>query len=248
MPKPSKNTLTHIVIFPYRKRFEETLRNRKWSKNCFVKCSTFSISRFQSTNKFVRHLLYTHRKERISKAYSQRIVRSWKQQTSQERTESLIQILNKLDTETKCRWLYGYNFSISGRGAKSVVRNDVPLDYDTVIAFASVFEIPVPRQWGREMSVPRLYVTDPFIYFACRMLLAISLYNRVPVISPMWYFQVYFWTVHIVAIGHALTHFKSRTAPCGTCFCTLTQNTVAGKHVCLLNKRNSQKTWCRPKF
>ena len=42
--------------------------------------------------------------------------------------------------------LYGYNFSISGRGAKSVVRNDVPLDYDTVIAFVSVFEIPVPRQ------------------------------------------------------------------------------------------------------
>ena len=57
--------------------------------------------------------------------------------------------------------LYGYNFSISGRGPKSVVLNDVPLDYDTVIAFVSVFKIPVPRQRGREMSVPKLYVTDP---------------------------------------------------------------------------------------
>lgn len=104
MPKPSKNTLTYIAIFPCRKRFEEKLRNRKWSKNCFVKGSTSSISQFQTTNKFVRHLLYTHRKERISKAYSQRIVTSWKQQTSQEWTETLIQILNKLGIETKCRW------------------------------------------------------------------------------------------------------------------------------------------------
>ena len=40
----------------------------------------------------------------------------------------------------------GYNFSTSGRGVGAVIGNDVPRDFDTVIAFVSDFRIPVPRQ------------------------------------------------------------------------------------------------------
>ena len=45
---------------------------------------------------------------------------------------------------------------------QSVVPNDVPRDFGPVIAFGAKFQIPVARQWGREMSALRPFVTDPF--------------------------------------------------------------------------------------
>ena len=45
---------------------------------------------------------------------------------------------------------------------QSVVPNDAPRDFGPEVAFGTKVQIPVARQWGREVSAPRPYVTNPF--------------------------------------------------------------------------------------
>ena len=50
--------------------------------------------------------------------------------------------------------------STCGRGAKEP--NDIKRDFGLEVAFGTKVQIPVARQEGREMSVSRPFVTDPF--------------------------------------------------------------------------------------
>ena len=52
--------------------------------------------------------------------------------------------------------------STSGHGARASKPNDATRDFGPEVAFGTKFPIPVARQWGREMSAPRPFETDPF--------------------------------------------------------------------------------------
>ena len=56
---------------------------------------------------------------------------------------------------------------------------------------SEAFQVPLARQGGREMAVPRPYVTEPF-----RQLNS-YIYNSILVISCIWYVQVCLSVVHI---------------------------------------------------
>ena len=47
----------------------------------------------------------------------------------------------------------------------SVVPNDTSRDFDPVVAFGGKFPVAFVRQWEREMSTSRPYVTKPLIHF-----------------------------------------------------------------------------------
>ena len=74
-----------------------------------------------------------------------------------------------------------------------VVPNNVPRDFGPEVAFGTKFQIPVTRQWGREMSAPRPYETDPFHPLSS----ILCIYQSTSVISSKWYVQVCLGTVGI---------------------------------------------------
>ena len=66
---------------------------------------------------------------------------------------------------------------------QSVVPNDAPRDFGPEVAFGAKFQISVARQWGREMSAPRPYETDPFhslgsVFHMKQYIYNISIYLR----------------------------------------------------------------------
>ena len=75
---------------------------------------------------------------------------------------------------------------------QSVVPNDAPRDFGPEVAFGAKFQIPVARQWGREMSAPRPFETDPFhpLGSICNIKQLLYICTNLPVISSMWDAQV----------------------------------------------------------
>ena len=82
----------------------------------------------------------------------------------------------------------------------------LPRDFGPAIVFGAWFQVPVARQWGREMSAPLglIYNTKKFLYM-CR---------NVPGISSMWYVRVCLATEYGIFYNCKLQVLQLRVRKC----------------------------------
>ena len=123
---------------------------------------------------------------------------------------------------------------------QSVEPNDAPRDFGPEVAFGTncKVQIPVARQWGREVSASKPYVTNPFHplsslnnnkYFP-------YLYQGVPIFSSKWY--------GYVCLSMQLRMCFSKTLTLR--LKTIIQVILISILYVLARRHRSATTWCPP--
>ena len=125
--------------------------------------------------------------------------------------------------------------STSGRGARAPYLTMFPeISARWSLSWAK-FQIPVPRQWGREMSAPVPYVTDPFhslssIYNQWQFIYIWQWFSYFLHLVPLSVFRygAHFTVAHVLLQKHSFKGsdplLQSCFVPYGTCCCWLSQN------------------------